>query len=495
MFVVGVLKYGERVWALMCASNCVSSSLPATRSKYFRPSNTGRRAGNLYGIPSITGRAYALLDVARQLFEGPTGYVKVDKDFLLEGEEILEVAEMQLSMMYDFLYTKAAVVHTWYGFCIRAISLPATVAALGLFHRSSEKHGYNSRDVIVTYVLLGGAVLLETTSVLKSIFSSWTSALLWLRGRSFGRFARVFESALLVSKWSGYMGQQNLFTLCARGRNHPTSIIAGWMGWGDWWNSVFNSWSAPVPRDMIKSVSEILMSPRAVDNKEFDITNSRGQKVLTIWSSHWDVNLEWSIKDFELDECILIWHIATHLYLTWCRAHHRLNSSNLDKSVEALSNYMFFLLAARPYMLPNPINRQSYVHLCYDVINWDVDLLAFIENRARISTPPQFELERRYADRNKALERGCRIATILISKSSETTMKMLFYLWLEMLCYTAYRCDAYCHAKHLSDGGEVMTTVSLLMMYRSNGLFKREDNSYINRRDIITDAVQGNIII
>jgi hypothetical protein len=217
MFVVGVLKYGERVWALMCAGNCVSSSLPATRSKYFRSSNVIGKRKNLQGlhfffedlfvheIAGLQCLAYALLDVAKQLFEGPTGYVKIDKDFRLEGEKMLKVVEMQLSMMYDFLYTKAAVVHTWYGLCIRAISLPATLGALGLFHRSSEKHGYSSRDVIVTYVLLGGAVLLETMSVVKAIFSSWTTALLW--ARNFEWLARLVESARLLVKWGYWYGQ------------------------------------------------------------------------------------------------------------------------------------------------------------------------------------------------------------------------------------------------------------------------------------------------
>lgn len=45
------------------------------------------------------------------------------------------VIEMQLSV----LYTKAAVVHTWYGLCIRVISTPATVAAFLLFHTSTHR--------------------------------------------------------------------------------------------------------------------------------------------------------------------------------------------------------------------------------------------------------------------------------------------------------------------------------------------------------------------
>jgi hypothetical protein len=99
---------------------------------------------------------------------------------------------------------------------------------------------------------------------------------------------------------------------------------------------------------------------------------------------------------------------------------------------------MFFLLAARPYMLPNPVNRQSYVRLCYDVINAGHDLLGSIQDEAKTSPAPQFEPRG-----NETLERGCRIAEGLISKGSGVeTMQMIFHLWLEMLCYTAYRTGA-----------------------------------------------------
>ena len=52
------------------------------------------------------------------------------------------VAEVQLSLMYEVFYSKAPVIHTWYGRCIRVISPMATVAALLVFRQFSEKDGY-----------------------------------------------------------------------------------------------------------------------------------------------------------------------------------------------------------------------------------------------------------------------------------------------------------------------------------------------------------------
>ena len=84
---------------------------------------------------------------------------------------------MQLSLIYDVLYTKAAVIHTWYGFCIRIVSVLGTATTFLLFHlhltRSSGRGGnnnneYNRRDVIVSYVLLVGALVLEAISLFKA---------------------------------------------------------------------------------------------------------------------------------------------------------------------------------------------------------------------------------------------------------------------------------------------------------------------------------------
>jgi hypothetical protein len=40
---------------------------------------------------------------------------------------------MEISLMYDTLYTKAVVMHTWYGFCIHLLSLLGTATTLLLF--------------------------------------------------------------------------------------------------------------------------------------------------------------------------------------------------------------------------------------------------------------------------------------------------------------------------------------------------------------------------
>jgi hypothetical protein len=78
--------------------------------------------------------------------------------------------EMELSLMYDILYTKASVTHSWVGYCIRIISPLAVAASLVLFQLSS-KYGYSRVDVDITYTLLGGALVLEMKSLLGTLGS------------------------------------------------------------------------------------------------------------------------------------------------------------------------------------------------------------------------------------------------------------------------------------------------------------------------------------
>ncbi|KAF8712785.1 hypothetical protein HU200_028557 [Digitaria exilis] len=167
IFAVGVAKYGERVWAL-------------------------RRAAEAYLLMS-----HRMLEVPKELFKGPkasgrrSGYSFESEVY---GKDLYKVVEMQLSLMHD---VRPAV---------------ATAAAFLLFnlqlgadHRGN-KGSYNNRvDVAVTYVVSAGAVVLETASLVRSMFSSWTCPLLlqWSLERWHGSGdQREFRNYVLARKKS-----------------------------------------------------------------------------------------------------------------------------------------------------------------------------------------------------------------------------------------------------------------------------------------------------
>lgn len=76
--------------------------------------------------------------------------------------------EIELSLMYDILYTKTALVHTLHDYCIRIVS-PLAVVTCFLLFQFYAREGLSSPDVVITYVLLGSAFLMEVTSLLTAL--------------------------------------------------------------------------------------------------------------------------------------------------------------------------------------------------------------------------------------------------------------------------------------------------------------------------------------
>ncbi|KAM0931863.1 hypothetical protein ACQ4PT_000127 [Festuca glaucescens] len=383
MSVVGVLKYGERVWSLRGADKYASSSLSATSYKDFRAEREYRlslapKGGKKVDPPRdrIVIIAHSLLHVPKQMFKGPTRYVKNKSAKTYSGEYMLKVAEAQLSMMYDLLYTKAAVVHTVYGMCIRVISLPFTVAALLLFHamRVRDSDGYRRADVIVTNLLLTGAVVLEAMSLVRSVFSMWTAAL--LAGTKWHELASAIASAergviwtvkmLMRSEayWSGYMRKHNMFKVFFHTDYSTGSKLAKSIGREDWWDSMFYSRSTRVPAAIMDKVLELVSTAKY--GEVGLMSRARGVNAVNRREEHELVALIKALN-LELADSFLVWHIATNVYISWYNDQDT-QGLHFKRESRQLSNYMFFLLAARPYMLPYPVTRHRYVQLCHDSV-------------------------------------------------------------------------------------------------------------------------------
>jgi hypothetical protein len=146
---------------------------------------------------------------------------------------------------------KAAVVHTLSGYCIRLL-LPVTVMASFLLFQFYLREGrHSTADIVIIYVLLGGAFLMEMTSLVSALLSTWTFPFLcttwWstLRhaGLCSGRWHQLRRMALslcrlalstriadffrLSRRWSGTMGKYNMLNVCTAKK--PGRLLAGMM--------------------------------------------------------------------------------------------------------------------------------------------------------------------------------------------------------------------------------------------------------------------------
>jgi hypothetical protein len=121
-----------------------------------------------------------------------------------------KVVEIELSFMYDRLYTKASVSRTMSGLLVRVSSLLMTLAGSiwALFMLLQHASRYQVRHRCVTYTLLLGSVVTDVATLALHSFSIWSVRhsgwLEWCSDRLVN--GRVW--------WSGYMAQSNLITFC-----------------------------------------------------------------------------------------------------------------------------------------------------------------------------------------------------------------------------------------------------------------------------------------
>ena len=83
-----------------------------------------------------------------------------------------KVIEVELEYAYDVYYTKAPLFFTTWGFLIRTFSFTSILFVFVLF-LIKESHKHPFVDLIVTYLLLVGAILMEIYGVVLLCASDW----------------------------------------------------------------------------------------------------------------------------------------------------------------------------------------------------------------------------------------------------------------------------------------------------------------------------------
>lgn len=475
MFVVGILKYGERIWALK--SSCLDSI-----SKFLDSVETPRRAirvqgGQGLGSEDILREAHDLFHICMGQF---ADYKFWPSQFQSESIKVFcgndytkpyELAEMQLSLMYDILYTKAAVVHTWYGCVIRVVSGVATVTAFCLFQSSIGNDDYNRFSVGVTNTLLVGAFLLEMASLLRAMGSTWTSALLRA-----GRWDRLHSKHVILTccikavsrsrRWSGSIGQHNLVDLLSDTKSRGR-IVVYWIWCKNLWKKLFHTSFIKISAGTKELVmKEILRVVEACDGRENIMRSYRGQCVLKGFCE--DLI---SSTEIDFDDSILTWHFATEFILFSART--ECLTDEMAKTIEAikaLSNYMMFLFVERPHMLPNPVRPRVYANAKHDSGSRRMESVFDSITRGDYDNVSP-------ADAATSLKRGATLAANMLRKGLlvPKVLEVVLGLWVEMLSYAAYHCSSDSHARQLNNGGEFLTIVWLLTTLLFNRSYCDQD--------------------
>ena len=484
-------KYGERTWALKCGGiDSIASSLDDGKSLATDGPYHGKEGGKRLDTEETLLAAHYLLNLCKGLLAGgpvmqSSEYKAVRQGIQLNGGNYLfQLAAMELSLLYDILYTKAAVIYTWHGLCIRIVAPLSVVAAFVLFQLSS-KDAYGRADVAVTYVLLVGAMALELASSLRAAGSSWACNSYHARGwhRLCGavmRLRRMLNAGARRSACLDSLGQYNLLDLCtdATKDDHLIGKIAKMIGLGDRWRKLHYSSTAPIS-DGIKALMLGEIRKRKID----DLRNARGRWILKDKRMYEDLTR--IADDTELDRSIVVWHIATDLYLSLCPD----PDEEVRDNIRVLSNHMLFLMVVHPYLLPGVVRNGRYKEnfKYYDMLWW-VSLRSTKEGTMKLSRSEiikkiaewQLPADSRHkyiygigeeaaddVDDMPVYADGAWLAGMLLGNRwclpAADMLEVIAGVWVEMLCYASHHCGEESHSKKLSTGGEFMNVVWLIM--------------------------------
>lgn len=480
IFVSGIIKYGERTWALRTGSRdgLGKSSLKQAATTH------GQIIDPCISSSSIARASYALQTVllAQGLFVGRTmhqlgnrakakfeKYFKTDRVGVEEKVKI-DVIVLELGMMFDLLYTKAMVLQRKTGCIFRCAAQVSMVVAFVLFvvqDYHARKHSSSSSssrvDTGITYTLFVGAILMEACSVATVIASPWTRAHLddtstflgWLYSSSSKAFSPLTKAIVrcknmqwLCQRPSCYsVGQFNHIDFVISHGSTPSIIckVISALGLGKQWR---NLWY--LKRVEAQGIVEYVVSwfDRSMEEDYFIRRPQLGRRL------NYTLCLPFEHALYRL-QIYTDQHISKHFPPT--STSHAADVMLLKEDCEKLSNYMAYLKEAYPSMLPiSSVVNDGTLYKEEKKVN--PNRLSIVEEHVKDLVN----------ERNSASPFEPDPATPF-EPDLKQSLEEIREMWMRLLVYAAGKCSGELHARQLGKGGELLTFVWLLMLHHGLG--------------------------
>ncbi|XP_030459015.2 uncharacterized protein LOC115679543 [Syzygium oleosum] len=461
MFVAGIIEYGETIWALYSAYDESTNMTPVTPGDFneekemFFALLTRMNCQKVIPDQEIYFEAYYWFDCLKPHLLGRLKhpFFKLDRRCPINQyspEDVFLITEMELGFTYGVLYTKAPVLYTKLGITLRVISYFNLLLTLGGFMGLFFDKFLRDPYVIYMFGLLIGVVLRETYQLLKLFNSDWVIIKITnhLENPMVLKFLQfLVKRSLKKERRSNRIWQFNFLDFCLSEKQPWHFKILKLFGKAEKFKRYWLKKSMQIP----KYVKELLVK----DMKKFEIKRDyrpftkRGQ-----WSlgAHESLDkLEWSIE-MTFDRSIIIWHIATHVCYHSCHK----NSNNKETS-KLISDHMMFLLV-HPQILSLTTAEITYHHT-YTKLKTFLNKFAK-ENILKVLLAPDpgqecNSFEAVITKGWNVLEEARTLAREL--KSTKDTWQLVSSIWVGMLCFAAYNCQQYQHAKLLRQGGDIIT--------------------------------------
>ena len=407
----------------------------------------------------------------------------------LSWTEAFGVTEIELGFVYDIFYTNAA--DNKRGVLSRFICLCLTILTFMGFS-IIDKHEYPTIDVIITWLLLVGAFLLEFYSIILLCSSDQTRS--WLSKQEKTRvnlLCQAISSCRVTflfpenNRWSNSMAQYSLISYSLKILNKFSEVWKFFSICPELEERSSKN-SNVVPKYLKTLIFEQLQEKSrwgSCIKAAKRLCALKGEGALEKMKCC--CRLSWSIGE-EFDENILLWHVATEIcyYTDLNKNSIPVKNPNREAS-KLLSDYLLHLLVKRPHMLPNGIGQIRFQDSSADATEFFrsgkhiKDRIQACEKLLQVNTEmPQRKVKgdkkrkvRGDKKRKSVLFNACWLAKSLQSLETEEEWKcekkweMMSHVWIEMLCHAACQCPSNHHAEGLTQGGELLTHVWLLMAH------------------------------
>jgi len=537
VFVSGTAKFTERIWALRRAG----SAIPGTDSS--SSSDLVSRASDdaswdtqefflmlsLLVSKNQETDSDVILNVAAEGFKislhflmGTTPSISLLPDHIVaiknavEGfkssENILfmayKMSEINLSMIYDYLYTKFGTRHFHMApgciACHRIASLALTPVALGLFVSAMvgarSQMGYDAADVIISFILLVGAIVLETCSIFMSFTSSF-----WAYKSTMSCSVKCPVSVLLRvarrlhpenrQEWSAKLAQYSLVRKCIQENKKYGFLkrMMRWIGMGE--GAVTHICISPeIKKLVLDKLLDISATPCA---QEWDIARFQGQWAQWVAKTRQDHQQQnaaqrvlqvSNIQGLEFVSSALLWHIVTDICLLDADDDDEMNASSsqdvderlhgdssssqqndvhdgmagLRRHARELSEYIMYLVA-HCGAIAGSDGHYAVIRGRREVSRWLVKRGGASNHKNLIRDIRDEDSSFFHENYYPMLDRARRVASDFHQIEHNHRWELIAAVWLEMLCYIAYNCGPAFHAKHLTTGGEFVTHVKMLL--------------------------------
>ncbi|KAF8032165.1 hypothetical protein BT93_D1176 [Corymbia citriodora subsp. variegata] len=438
--------------------------------------------------------------------------------------DALRIISVELQFIYEVLHTKALAIRTKWSYIFRFVAFIDVAVAFVLFNRL-KKHGIPKLDVEITYSLLFGGMALDVIALFMLVFSDWTvggikcfntrssklasvlhkliSAMDDLRKPQFTKckaepnansMYAVLDTPFIFRRWSESISACNLLSESLK--ESPRKMYKDNRSWGistfsnkccfllrmaEKIISYFQQANETIaglcglrPRLMIANMNYVSKNPFIkelwififkevkrksghVDVKE--IFEARGDWFLRDTSIEIISGTTFNFTDINYDSSIISWHIVTEI---WYNQEKPTVNNEKKEFSKILSDYMLYLL----------LNQHNMVSAVAGVAQTtSADTLAkFSDLLEGVPMDIKELCERLYAFRPEeirspsVLGMGIGLAKEM-ERLEEKKWEVMSGVWVEMLSYAAGHIKGEAHVQVLSNGGELLAFVWLLLAH------------------------------